>query len=90
MKTKLGIILIAIILFAYFIFNTWLAVNWISSKIESKTTKQPMAKCIKHSRYYSERNNNTIYEVEEKGDTLKVLKEGEYVIKMYVGVKEDQ
>jgi hypothetical protein len=85
MKTKIAIILVAIILFAYFIFNTWLVVNWFISKREAKTTKQVMAKGIGSFSYHSEKGPYWV--MEEKGDTLKILKENEFEIKYYIRLK---
>jgi len=85
MKTKIGISIIAIILFAYFIFNTWLAVNWILSKREAKTTKEVMAKHIESFSYHSKKY--IYFVMEEKGDTLKLLKENEYEMKYYIRLK---
>jgi hypothetical protein len=88
MKTKIGIISIAIVLFAYFIFNTWVTIRWYQLKQASKKTNNVTANGMESLSYLSKRDPYWV--MEEKGDTLKVLKENDFQIKTYVEVKEKQ
>jgi hypothetical protein len=100
MKTKPAVIIIAILLVAYFVFNTAAAYNWLKSKTKSKTTEQTIKTPINRislsvnpilgygAGSYMTTETHPIYAIEEREDTLLVLKEGWYEIKKYVEVKD--
>jgi len=84
MKSKVAIILIGIILIAYFIFNTILAFNWVKSKVKPGNDTEKVGEVpVKRIPL----SVDPIYEIEERGDTLLVLKEGCYEIKEYIELK---